>query len=357
MASPGPVAAAHPPASGRQGSGRPAPPASPAGTPSRQPRIGTGVSDPALISEPAAAQAAQLAAMRAVGITAVRLDADWASVQAEGPHSFSWGPLDQTVKLAVSAGLSVDLIIDGCPRWAALPAAAGDPWSQPGSPAQYARWAAAVAARYGPLGVRDFEIWNEPNDTAFWRPAPDPRAYTQDLIAADRSIKQADPSAFVISGGLAPEVTADGNYSPIEFLQEMYRYGAKGHFDALGYHAYSYPALPSTYEPWSGWSQMAQTDPSLRGVMTAAGDAATPIWITEVGAPSAGPQGVGPAAQAVEITQAVRAAQATSWIGAVYIYSWRDVGTSPSDSQDWFGVVNATGARKPAYWALAAALR
>jgi polysaccharide biosynthesis protein PslG len=350
-----------PPSAPPSGPGQPAgpwrsPPPSPPAPPFPQPRISIGVSDPALISEPASVQVTQLSAMRTAGITAVRLEADWASVQSGGPREFAWGPLDQVVRLAISAGMSVDLVIDGCPRWAAVAAAAGDPWPEPSSAAQYGEWAAEVAARYGPAGVRDFEIWNEPNDIAFWQPAPNPHAYTEDLIAAYRGIKRADPAAFVISGGLAPEVTTGGNYNAIEFLRDMYRYGAQGHFDALGYHPYSYPALPSSYEPWSGWSQMAQTDPSLRRTMTNAGDGGKPVWITEVGAPSAGPQGVGAATQAMEITEAIRTARATSWIGALYIYSWQDVGTSASNSQDWFGVVSATGTRKPAYWALASAI-
>jgi hypothetical protein len=147
-----------------------------------------------------------------------------------------------------------------------------------------------------------FEIWNEPNNEVFWQPDPNPAAYTADFVAAYRAIKAVDPSASVISTGLAPLATQGGNYNPIDFLKAMYADGARGNFDALGYHAYSYPALPDNYEPWSGWSQMAQASPSVRSVMTSHDDGAKPIWITEVGAPSGGPGGVGQEEQAVDLT-------------------------------------------------------
>jgi hypothetical protein len=226
----------------------------------------------------------------------------------------------------------------------------------PASPAQFATWAAEVAARYAPRGVRAFEIWNEPNRVGFWSPKPDPAAYTADLKAAYASIKHADPSAFVISGGLAPEANDGTNINAVDFLAAMYADGAQGSFDAVGYHPYSYPALPDSYQTWSGWSQMDQTSPSIRSVMTSNGDAAKQVWITEVGAPSSGPDGVGRAAQAAALSQAIADARTTSWIGGLYVYTWQDQGNGPSNYVDWFGLLTARGIPKPAYAAVAAAL-
>ena len=314
-----------------------------------------GVADADLIGKKAAVQASQLAMMKSIGIKSIRLDADWATVQPSGPGMFNWGSLDQVIHSIRTAGLSVDLIIDGCPPWAAAPSARGSPPSQPASPAQYATWAAEVAARYAPEGVHLYEIWNEPNNSVFWDPEPNPAAYTADLVSAYAAIKKVDPSAFIISGGLAPGPSYDSNISPVDFLKAMYANGAKGSFDALGFHPYSYPALPDTYKPWSGWSQMANTKPSLRSIMTGNGDADKPIWITEFGAPSGGPGGVGNAAQATAFRQAIARAEKTTWIGAFYIYSWQDLGTDPGNVEDWFGLLTATGSPKPAYNIVAAA--
>ena len=131
----------------------------------------------------------------------------------------------------------------------------------PASAAQFATFAGQVAARYAPLGAGTFEIWNEPNNAGFWSPKPNPAAYTADLKAAYAAIKRADRSAFVVSGGLAPEANDGTNINAITFLQDMYAHGAKGSFDAVSYHPYSYPALPDSFQSWSGWSQMSQTKP------------------------------------------------------------------------------------------------
>ena len=316
-----------------------------------------GIADPDLIRETAAVQASQLTAMKAIGITSIRLDANWDWVEYGGQGTYDWSMLDQVVESVRAAGMSVDLIIDGCPPWAATAGTAGDASPQPASSGKYADFAAAVAARYAPEGVNIFEIWNEPNLQGSWQPKPNPAAYTAILVQASKAIRKVDPAAFIISGGLAPAVSNGTDISPTDFLADMYADGAKGSFNAVGYHPYSYPAMPNTYEAWSGWSQMSQTSPSIRSIMTSHGDSSIPVWITEVGAPSSGPDGVGVTAQANEFTQAITDAQNTSWVGGLYLYSWQDEGTDQTNNEDWFGLLTAAGAQKPAYTAVQNALQ
>ncbi len=315
-----------------------------------------GVSFPALLGESAATQAAALANLKSIGITSIRLGADWAYISYAGVGTYDWSQLDQEVASVRAAGMSMDMVIMGTPSWAAVAGESGSDVAQPASPAQFGQFAAAVAQRYAPQGVQDFEIWNEPNDTVFWQPAPNPAAYVQVLQASYTDIKAVDPSALVITGGLAPEATQDGNINEVTFLQDMYADGAKGYFDALGDHPYSYPALPDTYEIWSGWSQMDSTPTSLESVLAANGDAAKPIWITEVGAPTGGPDSVGTAGQAEELTQAIASAKASPWIGALYLYTYEDSGGDSTTDEDWFGLLNADGSAKPAWSAVAAAI-
>jgi hypothetical protein len=312
---------------------------------------GFGLSVPSLVSETASQQAAALANMKSIGLTWVRVDADWSWLQPSAT-TFDWAPLDQVVKAIEAAGMNADLVIDNSPAWARN-AAADVAWGEPASAATYGTFAGEVAARYGPMGVKAYEIWNEENQQAFWYPAPNPSLYTAMLKYAYAAIKAVEPDSIVISGGLAPAADdSEGDIAPIEFLQDIYADGARGSFDALGDHAYSYPTLPDTYETYSGWSQMDQTSPSLRSVMVANGDGAKQIWITEIGAPSAGPNGVGTAAQATEVTEAVAGAKASSWIGAMFFYTYEDAATDP----DYFGLLNADGSAKPAWSALATAL-
>jgi hypothetical protein len=314
-----------------------------------------GIADNGLLGQSAKTQAAQFSAMKSIGITSVRVDANWRLVQPTGPSDFNWAALDQEVKSIRSAGMSVDLIVDGCPSWAAIPDARNDMFAQPESSAQFAIWAAEVAARYRNMGVKYFEIWNEPNINEFWRPRPDPTAYTADLVAAYASIKAVDPAAIVISGGLAPASDNGVNYTPVTFVTDMYLDGAKGSFDYLGDHPYSYPLLPDTYNPGSQWSEMDETNPSIRSIMIANGDSSKKIWITEFGEPTTGRPGVSPTAQSETLTEALVYASKKDWIAAFYIYSWRDSSATPTRSSS-FGLESFNGNPKPAFYAVSAAL-
>jgi Glycosyl hydrolase catalytic core len=141
------------------------------------------------------------------------------------------------------------------------------------------------------------------------------------------------PKAVVISGGLSPAATDGTNYNPADFLTDMYADGAKGNFDVLGMHPYTFPAAPASFGEGSAWSEMAETAPSIRSIMSEYGDGAKQIWITEYGAPTVGPQAISQADQAQELSQAIGYARENSWIGAFYIYTWRDIATvAPLDN-------------------------
>ena len=104
------------------------------------------------------------------------------------------------------------------------------------------------------------------------------------------------------------------------------------------------PTGPGTFD----WAQMTQTGLSIRSVMTSNGDASKPIWITEFGAPSSGPSGIGTAAQSTTLYQAINYAKKIDWVGALYIYTWQDTVTGPS-IDNGFGLLTSNGSPKPAY--------
>jgi hypothetical protein len=295
----------------------------------------TGISDPDLLTEPLATQQAQLADMKNnLGVTTVRVDANWGYVEY-AQNQYNWTQYDQMVGAIRAEGLGIEFIIDGCPQWAAtVPADVTEStdYVQPTSSAQFAAWGATVASRYGSGGVTSYEIWNEPNSAVFWLPQPNPAAYTADLKAAYTAIKAVEPSQTVISGGLAPEATDGTDINGITFLQDMYADGAKNYFNALGYHPYSFPALPNTYESWSGFSQLSETSPSIRSVMAANGDSAKQVWLTEVGWPTntTSTTGLtGDDAQTDDISQIATFAGANSWVGPIYWFTYQDDNAGP----------------------------
>jgi polysaccharide biosynthesis protein PslG len=312
--------------------------------------VSLGIADPDLLGESASLQKSQLADMESnLHVTTVRIEANWEYVQYAGPTQFDWSQYDPLVKAIRADGMGIDFVIDGTASWAS---SSGALFAQPASAAQFAAWAADVAARYGSGGTTSYEIGNEPNSVEFWQPAPNPAAYTADLEAAYKAIKAVQPKESVVSGGLAPESNDGTDINAVTFLQDMYADGAKGSFDAVGYHPYSYPALPNTPESWSAWTQMSATTPSIRSVMAANGDSAKQVWITEVGWPTNETSNTGLAgttAQSDEVSQVASFAGANSWVGPVYWYSYKDEGTDSTNDEDWFGLVTAAGAHKPAY--------
>ena len=308
-----------------------------------------GIADGSFPSRSTGQMAQQLSAMKAMGLTSVRVDVSWYNIQLDGPGSYNWTSMDTAVSAIQNAGLTADLIIDQCPPWAAASGASGI-FAQPASPAAYGTFAAAVAKRYYGNGAQYFEIWNEPNLQEFWSPGPDPAAYTADLKAAYTAIKAVTPSALVITAGLAPASDSSNTMDTVHFVQDMYADGAQGYFDALGDHPYTFPFTPGNVMLGSAWSEMSQTSPSLRSLMAAHGDGGKKIWITEYGAPTNGTSNpVSDTDQSDEIVQAISQAKQLGWIGSVYLYTWQDGG-------DGFGLLTADGGQKPAAAAVAAAL-
>lgn len=168
--------------------------------------------------------------------------------------------------------------------------------------------------------------------------------------ATTRTSSRARPSRFDAVDG--------SQVAPLTFLQSLYTNGARSSFNAVGHHPYSYPALPTDEHDWNSWSQMSVESfagggivrPSLRGIMTANGDSAKKIWITEFGAPTSGtPDSVSEARQ-LEIYQAAMADKQTkSWLGPLIFYRLNDYAPygATTDRESYFGAVRSDGTVKP----------
>lgn len=178
----------------------------------------------------------------------MRFDFDWGRAEPE-PGSFDWGRIDRLVRAARARRMRILATVAYTPAWA-RPEGTTDK-TPPTDPAAYGRFARTAARRYGPLGVHHWELWNEPNVSAFWEPAPDPVRYAAVLKAGSDAIRAADRSATIVSAGLAPAVDRpDGaKVSPRTFLTGVYAAGGGSAFDAMGIHPYSYPDPPMTPDP------------------------------------------------------------------------------------------------------------
>jgi hypothetical protein len=289
----------------------------------------------------------------ALGATWVRVDIEWGDVQYSSPNDSNWTDYDTLVNAIAAHHLKTLVIILFTPQWARNPSCGGGAKCPPADPNQFATFASEVAARYKGK-VEAYEVWNEPNNYNFWATKTDCDAYTALLKVTYPAIKKADSNAIVVTGGLAPENTDNNNISQTDFLSCVYNDGGKNYFDAVGDHAYTFPTLPSANNT-NVWAQMSETNPSLRSIMTANGDAKKKIWITEFGTPTDGPD---PhwfnteAQQAAMVTDSMNLYKTYSWVGPIFWYTLQDGGTSTSTSENFFGLVRADGSLKPAYTTL-----
>jgi polysaccharide biosynthesis protein PslG len=307
--------------------------------------------------------------------TTVRDDFAWPSIEPTR-GTYVWTNPDKIMTQATEAGLSVLGIADYSPSWDSVTSGANyTEHSAPTSAADYAAFTAQLAMRYGKNGtfwkanpnltyhpLAGIELWNEPNLSSFTSNGNNEggAGYAALVKAAYPAIKAVDPTITVVAGALAPYgpygQTSASAINPITFLQQMYAAGAGGYFDALSMHPYNFAqGLTATEmlsdESWSGWSQMVDTNPSLRSVMIANGDSNKKIWITEMGAPTYS-GGVSQTEQANLATQVVALWKSYSWAGNFYWYDLRDDCTDSTNDQCNFGVVEANDTPKPAYAAL-----
>lgn len=183
------------------------------------------------------------------GFNWVKQTFSWEAIEGAGRGRFDWSIADQVVSHANARGLKIlaRLSLDPEARnfWAGEPPQNGD---------AFAEFAGALATRYncqpGAVGcIQAYQIWNEPNLAREWGgKRPNPAEYVQFLGKAYRAIKAANPSAIVISAGMAPTGDDSNIAMPDDlFYEQMYQAmggNSSGYFDALGVHGAGYAAPP-----------------------------------------------------------------------------------------------------------------
>lgn len=273
-----------------------------------------------------------------LGVKWVRTDFWWNLAQPTKNGGYDWTIFDKVVSMAAKYGIEVVAELNGYPsNWV------DGTFSSKASQTAFGAFAAAAAAHFGDK-VDHWEIFNEQNMAGI-----SPENYSAILKLAYTAIKAVDASDLVITGGLASAPsTTKGVYGAVDYLKAMYASGAEGYFDAVGYHPYSYPYLPSASNSWNGWQMM---EDGIRSTMIANGDADLPIWITELGAPTAGSAtaAVTEATQSTTLIQATLLAGQYDWAGPIMWYSYKDKGTSSTDIESWFGMIRPDGSHKSLY--------
>ena len=302
----------------------------------------------------------QLDLAKAAGVHMLKFDLTWSNVQADGPNSYNWQPFDTVVLEAKSRGFIVMADLTYSPKWA-IPAAyqhisAKSDYEKyaPANNADFANFAQAAAQHYKG-SITAFEIWNEANNTGFYRPRVDVAKYTDMLKQSYLKIKSVNPDMVVVTSGLAPDGTVgfvepDGSrMNPVTYLQFMYAAGAHNYFDAVGWHPYNTSGCPNQKVPWSAWYQMYGTNPSVQSVMKQRGDEGKKIWITEWDYPSAETELASEAWQQQCMIEGFQFVKANPWIGPVVWFPLKDGGPGDDPPADADGLLRKDGTKKPSF--------
>jgi hypothetical protein len=299
--------------------------------------------------ESQADQERDLDLMASTGAKWLRLDFPWPSIQPAAT-TWNWGPFDRVIALAKARNFTILALPSYTPTWAK-----GTTGNSPADPNTFAAFMTAAVQRYAPQGVKSWEIWNEPNQSWSWSP-PDPAAYTRLLIKAYAAVKAADPTAQVLTAGLAPAADRPGQeVAPLTFVQGIYAAGGQGSFDAVAVHPYTYPSVPTdpSIASWSPFAKMAD----IHRVMESNGDAAKKIWLTEFGAPTGtGTGAVSEARQPDMVTQGFIGRAQWTWTGPLFWYAGRDSGTNLADREQNFGLWRNDFSAKPSAAVFAATI-
>lgn len=303
--------------------------------------------------------ASQLLAVQRTGATLARSDALWEwsepSPPVGGVHHYDWSFDDAIAGALAAHGLTWLPIIDYTALWAE--SVAGQDHSPPSSVADYAAYAAALVARYGPAGTfwrahpgltaepaTTYEIWNEPDNGQFWAPVPNAGAYAQLYLAARGAIDAVNPGVRVLVGGLT---------GPALFLPAMLQAqpGLAGHVDGVAVHPYGPPAVVVTKVR------------AARATLDALGMSTVPIYVTEFGWTTDPPGAVdyAPAARRPDdiLTALTALGHLDCGLGASILYTWVTPARDPANGQDWYGIGSpaAPGAATPDTAAFAGGLR
>ncbi|MBC7140030.1 MAG: cellulase family glycosylhydrolase [Defluviimonas sp.] len=273
----------------------------------------------------------------AMGVDWLRIDIHWDLVQPTANGGYNWSLVDKVFHAAADRGIEIIAVPNNFPNWV------DGTFSTTSSQTAYANFAKAAAQHFGDL-VDYWEIYNEPNMHGI-----NPANYTKMLRGAYTAIKSVDSGDVVITGGTAAVPSNTGSlYGAVGYLEQIYANGGKGYFDAVGYHPYTYPLLPSDNASWNGWQMM---EDGIRGAMVAHGDGALQVWMTELGSPTSSSDSRMTAdLQEQILKEAVEIAQTESWAGPILWYSYKDRGGSTTDAENWFGLLGPNGQKKDAYY-------
>jgi hypothetical protein len=317
--------------------------------PPRTVALGIGEDYPSASRSLAAARR-DLEVCRRAGATVLRISFSWLEMERQpGQYDFSFW--DDFVPMAVvEFGLRLVPYVCYTPPWASAVPESNVVWTTPPKdPATFGRFVRALVNRYKGR-IRSWELWNEPDIPEFWTGTP---AQFADLLReGSRAVREADPSARVVLGGIAKR--------PAFLLTLLRDQKVSSLVDVVNCHAY--------FETWQEEPIESLTTyiNHIADLIAEYGDRQE-IWMAEVGYSSFRPEGSGrisdfyrarhafehtPEFQPEAMVRSVALIAATGRVGLITWYRINDLPTGQEIIGDVnnraLGLVDVLGRPKPA---------
>jgi hypothetical protein len=281
------------------------------------------------------------------GAQVLRIAFGWDAMEPN-QGQYDWSFWDEFVPMAVDE-FGVTLIPYVCytPAWASSDPGP-DHWRAPPKRTEdFAAFVRALVRRYGKW-IKTWELWNEPDNPAYWLGTP---AQFADLTkAGSAAVRETDPNATVVLGGLAGE---------LDFLETVFRdEQIAPSVDVVNFHSYLETWHPDPIERISSEIERASD------IVESFGEN-EPLWLAEVGYSSVGPRRKtsdvyyprfadehSAEAQADAMVRFVTLAAASKRISTFAWYRINDLPLAQDvigdDNNRYLGVVTVYGERKPA---------
>jgi polysaccharide biosynthesis protein PslG len=325
-------------------------------TPARAPSDFVGVVSEDLFASSGAERRRKLERQREAGVRLIRQTFHWNQIETR-PGRFDFQIYDDYMADVARQRMHVLPILFSPPEFRSSAPRTGRRRGTypPLDAAAMAKFAVVLARRYGPGGsfwrerphlpqvaIGSWQIWNEPNLPVYWASGPDPAAYTQLLRTVGQAIKRVDPDAEIVTAGL-PE--SDLGMPFEEFVQGMEGADAASAYDVLAVHAFAADAAGAIGAVAAARRLLDDNDDDA------------PIWVTEIGWASGGPQSpftvgeLGQAARIRALLAGLAARRQELGVRGVVYYNWKDARPYPG-GKDFFGLhtglLTIDGRAKPA---------
>jgi len=307
--------------------------------------------------------AADYQMMNRANMGSARVTVSWAGVEPRD-DTFDWSPIDRLIGGFAARGIAPLPLLNNNPSW--LPGTSTTP--PVGSAQQHREWQEFVAAavdRYGPAGtywrsayrtqfpggappprIRTWQLWNEQNGPKHFHPRPSVGKYATLLQLTAQTIRQRDPGAEILIGGLASKPTGKGGIRAWTYVRKLLRHkSARRSLDHVALHPYA-----------RNVREIRSHVKKMRRTLRKRGKRKAQVWITELGWSSrrrdGGKLGKTSKQQAKLLQRSYKLLKRKRrrWkVGGVYWYTWRDFDGGICEWCPHAGLVKRDGKPKPAY--------